>query len=113
MRWGGVVLLLFVVYHLAHFTWGFAWAHPDFVPGDVHHNFVAGFRVWWVAGFYLAAQVALGFHLDHGVWSLFQTLGAGGPLVARWRRPLARGFALVVTLGNVSFPLAVLAGVVR
>jgi succinate dehydrogenase / fumarate reductase cytochrome b subunit len=112
MRWGGVLLLLFVVYHLAHFTWGFAWAHPDFLPGDAYHNVVAGFRVWWVAGFYLAAQVALGLHLDHGIWSLFQSLGWSGPVANRWRRPLARGFALLVTLGNLSFPLAVLGGVV-
>jgi succinate dehydrogenase / fumarate reductase cytochrome b subunit len=113
MRWGGVILLLFVVYHLAHFTWGFAWAHPDFVPGDVHHNVVAGFRVWWVASLYLLAQAALYFHLDHGAWSLFQSLGWSGPVCDRWRRPLARGLALVVTLGNVSVPLAVLGGLVQ
>jgi len=111
MRWSGVLLLLFVLYHLAHFTWGFAWAHPDFVTGDVYHNVIAGFRVWWVAAFYLAAQVALGLHLDHGIWSLFQSLGWSGPISNRWRRPLARGFALLVTVGNVSFPLAVLGGV--
>lgn len=110
MRWGGVVILLFVLYHLAHLTWGFGWAHPDFVPGDVYHNFVAGFRVVWVSAFYIAAQVALGLHLDHGVWSLFQSLGWSGPVCDRWRRPLARTLALVVTAGNVSFPLAVLAG---
>ncbi len=114
MRWGGVILALFVLYHLAHFTWGWAWAHPDFVPGDVYHNVVAGFRVWWVSGFYVVAQVALGFHLSHGLWSLFQSLGL--PPAAEppdWRRRFARAFALLITAGNVSFPLAVLGGLVR
>src|SRR5262249_57922918 len=70
MRWGGVIILLFVIYHLLHLTWGTV--HPDFRPGDVYHNVVAGFRVWWVAVFYIAAQVALGFHLYHGLLSLVQ-----------------------------------------
>ncbi len=112
LRWGGVIIALFVVYHLAHFTWGWAWAHPDFVPGDVHHNVVAGFRVWWVSGFYMLAQVALGFHLYHGLWSMFQSLGWGEARGGDWRRAFARVFAWVITLGNVSFPLSVLAGVI-
>ena len=111
MRWGGVIILLFVVFHLLHLTWGVV--HPSFVPGDVYHNVVAGFQVWWVALFYIAAQVALGFHLYHGLWSLFQSLGWSHPRFNRWRRWLAHGFAWIVTLGNVSFPLAVLSGLVR
>src|SRR5579863_5048440 len=51
MRWGGVIIALFVLYHLLHFTWGTL--HPDFVPGDVYHNVVSGFRVWWVALIYI------------------------------------------------------------
>lgn len=112
MRWGGVILLLFVFYHLAHFTWGFRWAHPDFVPGDVYHNFVVGFRSLWVSGFYIAAQAALGLHLYHGLWSMFQTLGWNHPAINPWRRSFAAAFAGVITLGNVSFPLAVMMGVV-
>jgi succinate dehydrogenase / fumarate reductase cytochrome b subunit len=112
MRWGGVIILLFVVYHLAQFTWGFSWAHPDFVPGDVYHNVVTGFRIWPVSLFYVAAQVALGFHLYHGLWSIFQTLGWNHPRYNPWRRAFAQVFAWVVTLGNISFPLAVLAGVI-
>ena len=69
MRWGGVIIALFIVYHLAHFTWGSV--HPDFIPGDVYHNIVSGFQVWWVSAFYILAQVALGFHLSHGLWSMF------------------------------------------
>jgi len=111
MRWGGVIILLFVVYHLLHFTWGTV--HPSFVPGDVYHNVVTGFQVWWVALFYVVAQVALGFHLDHGLWSLFQSLGWSHPRFNLWRNGFAHVFAGLITLGNVSFPVAVLSGLVR
>ena len=110
MRWGGVIIVLFVLYHLAHLTLGSV--HPDFVAGDVYHNVVAGFRVPWVAIFYIVANVALGFHLDHGLWSLFQSLGWNHPRFNPWRRYFARAFALIVTLGNVSFPLSVWFGLV-
>jgi succinate dehydrogenase / fumarate reductase cytochrome b subunit len=111
MRWGGVIILLFVVYHLLHFTWGTV--HPSFVPGDVYHNVVVGFQVWWVSLFYVAAQVALGFHLYHGLWSLFQSLGWSHPRFNLWRDGFAHAFAWIITLGNVSFPVAVLSGLVR
>lgn len=112
MRWGGVIILLFVLYHLAHFTWGFDWAHPDFRAGDPYHNFVAGFRLWPIVLFYLVAQVFLGFHLYHGLWSMFQSLGYV-PRGRDWRRPFATVFAWVIVLGNVSFPLAVVTGIVH
>jgi succinate dehydrogenase / fumarate reductase cytochrome b subunit len=117
MRWGGVIIALFVLFHLGHFTWGSGWAwgftEARFVPGDVYHNVVSGFQVWWVSAFYIAAQVALGFHLYHGVWSMFQSLGAERNSQAAWRRKFAVVFALVISIGNISFPLAVLTGVVR
>lgn len=112
MRWGGVIILLFVLYHLAHFTWGAAWAHPDFVPGDVYHNVVAGFRVWPVSLFYIVAQAALALHLYHGLWSLFQSMGWSHPSLNPWRRTFAKAFAAIIFVGNVSFPLAVLTGLV-
>ncbi len=111
LRWGGVLLALFIVYHLLHFTVGSA--HPDFVPGDVYHNVVTGFRVWYVSAVYIAAMLVLGLHLDHGVWSLFQTLGLQHPRYKKLVRVLARAFAIVVVVGNCSFPIAVLTGVVR
>lgn len=110
MRWGGVILLLFVVYHLLHLTTG--QAHTDFVAGDVYHNVVAGFSVWWVSAVYILANLALGFHLYHGLWSMFQSLGWNHPVFNPWRRKFAVAFAVVVTVGNVSFPVAVLTGVV-
>ncbi|MFP5245422.1 MAG: succinate dehydrogenase cytochrome b subunit [Thermoanaerobaculia bacterium] len=111
MRWGGVIILLFVIYHLLHLTTG--QAHHDFVKDDVYHNVVTGFQVWWVAAVYILANLALGLHLYHGVWSMFGSVGFTNPRFEPWRRNFATAFALVITLANVSFPLMVLAGVVR
>ncbi len=110
VRWGGVIILLFVIYHLAHLTWGSV--HPDFIYGDVYSNVVSGFKVWWVSAFYIVANLALGLHLYHGLWSMLQTLGVTASGERDWRRTAAAAFAVVVTLGNVSFPLSVLTGVV-
>lgn len=111
MRWGGVVLLLFVVYHILHLTTGTL--HPDFVAGDAYHNFVTGFRSPPVVAVYSVAMIALGLHLYHGTWSAFQTLGMDGPRIKRWREPIALAVALVVVLPNLSFPVAVLTGVIQ
>lgn len=111
MRWGGAAILLFVLYHLMHLTWGNA--HPDFRHGDVYHNFVTGFQSVPVSLLYIAANVALGLHLYHGGWSMLRTLGLSHPLHTRMARAGSAALAAVVTLGNVSFPLAVLAGVIR
>jgi succinate dehydrogenase / fumarate reductase cytochrome b subunit len=114
MRWGGVVLLLFVVYHLLHFTLGSVGYGPgQFRHLDAYNNVVIGFRVWYVSLFYVAAMLALGLHLWHGTWSMFQTLGVIDP---RWQRAVqAVGavLAVVVVAGNVSVPLAVLTGLLR
>ena len=111
MRWGGVVLLLFVVYHILHLTTGTL--HPDFVPGDAYHNFVTGFRSLPVVAVYSAAMIALGLHLYHGVWSAFQTMGLDGPRIRKWREPLALAVAVVVVLVNLSFPVAVFTGIIQ
>ena len=111
MRWGGVILLLFIVYHLLHFTTGTV--HQSFIEGDVYHNFVAGFKVVPVSLFYIFAMLALGLHLRHGVWSMFQTLGVSHPRYIRMAHIGAWIFAAIIVLGNISFPLAVLAGIVR
>lgn len=108
MRWTGVIVLLFLLFHLSDLTWGFA--NPDFVRGDVFHNVVASLSLWPAALFYLLGNLALGVHLYHGSWSLFQSLGINNPRFNHWRRYFAVAFALVVTLGNLSFPIAVLSG---
>ncbi len=111
MRWGGVILLLFIIYHLLHLTTGTL--HQSFIEGDVYHNFVAGFRVVPVSLFYIFAMLALGLHLRHGVWSMFQTLGVSHPRYIRMAHIGAWIFAAIIVIGNISFPLAVLAGIVR
>jgi len=77
MRWGGVILLAFVIYHLLHMTTG--QVHPDFRHGDAYHNLISGFQSPVVVGSYLVAVAALAFHLHHGIWSMFQTLGVNNP----------------------------------
>jgi succinate dehydrogenase / fumarate reductase cytochrome b subunit len=111
MRWGGVLLLVFIVYHILHFTTGTV--HPDFVRGQVYDNLVTGLRVPAVAVFYLLAMLALALHLSHGAWSLFQTLGLTHPRLERGRRGLAVVLAIVVPAGFAAIPLAVLLGWLR
>jgi succinate dehydrogenase / fumarate reductase cytochrome b subunit len=111
MRWSGVIILLFVIYHLLHFTFGTV--HPSFVEGDVYHNFVTGFQSVPVSIAYIVAMIFLGLHLRHGVWSMFQTLGVSHPRYIRWAHVGAWIFALIVVVGNCSFPIAVLAGLVK
>jgi succinate dehydrogenase / fumarate reductase, cytochrome b subunit len=111
MRWGGVALLLFLVYHILHFTTG--QAHPDFIHLAPYHNVTTAFRVWWVAAIYIAAMLALAMHLYHGTWSMFQTLGIEHPRVNPARRRVATLIAVLVPLGFVTVPVAVLVGAIR
>jgi len=113
MRWSGVILLLFIVYHLMHFTFGVRAVHPDFVRGAVYHNFVTGFQNPLASGFYILAMLALGLHLYHGAWSFMQTLGLSHPRYDHLRHTVATLLTVVVVAGNISFPVAVLAGLLR
>jgi succinate dehydrogenase / fumarate reductase, cytochrome b subunit len=114
MRWTGIIIALFLVYHLADFTWG--WANPDYVYGNVYANVVASFSNPVVAAFYVVANLALGIHLYHGIWSIFQTMGSMSPRFNPRKNPIRRGtaavFTIVVVGANVSFPLAVQFGIV-
>jgi len=111
MRWGGVIIAAFVVYHLLHLTTGTV--HHSFIKDDVYHNVVTGFRVWWVAAVYIIANLALGLHLYHGVWSMWSSLGVTNARVDAWKRTFATTFAVVITVANISFPIAVLTGLAR
>mgnify|MGYP001107479508 CR=1 FL=1 len=111
MRWGGVIIFLFIIYHLLDLTFGVV--NPGYVPGDVYRNFVASFQNPLTAAFYILANVMVGLHIYHGGWSMWYTLGLSD---YRWSpifRGLATVIALVIAVGNISFPLAVLTGVVR
>lgn len=111
MRWTGVIILAFVIYHLLHLTLGVV--HPQFVEGAVHNNFVRGFQVVGVSVAYIAAMIALGLHMYHGGWSLFQTLGISHVRYNSLRLAFATVVAIVVVLVNVSFPVSVLTGIVK
>ncbi|WP_285612646.1 succinate dehydrogenase cytochrome b subunit [Actinokineospora globicatena] len=107
MRWGGVIIALFVVYHLLDLTAGVL--NPHGVEGQIHANVIADFQHWYIVAAYTLAVVALGLHLRHGMWSALRSLG---------RAPGASSVtALVVsvgiTVGFLSVPYAVLFGIVR
>jgi succinate dehydrogenase / fumarate reductase cytochrome b subunit len=113
MMLSGPILFLFILYHLLHLTFGRI--HPSFrhmqngVP-DTYHNLVIGFSNPFASGAYILAMLFLGFHLRHGIWSLFQSLGWNHPRYM----PLLRRFALIgatlIVLGNISIPIAVMLG---
>lgn len=111
MRVSGILVALYLLFHLADLTWGNA--NPEFVRGDPYNNLVYSFRRAPVAILYVVANLALGMHLLHGAWSLFQSLGLNNPRWNRARRWFAQAFVAVVVLGNVSFPIAVQAGLVE
>ena len=106
MYWSGPILLLFVVYHLLHFT--ILPAHP----GEVYRNVVEGFQNPLIAGVYIVGNIALGFHIFHGFFSAFQTLGANHPRYNSLRRDAAIAISAAITIGNLSYPISVLAGFV-
>lgn len=108
MRWGGIIILLFVIYHLLHMTVGTV--HPDFHEGRVYDNSVAAFQIWYVTLAYMVAVGAVSLHLYHGVWSMVQTLGANNTRIDARLRALSKTIALVIFVGFVSVPLAVLFG---
>lgn len=107
----GLIVLAFIVVHLLHLTIGVLL--PGFEEGKVFHNVVTGFQVPWVSAFYILSMLALAPHLRHGVWSLFQTLGLSHPRYDRLRPLLALVVTVLVVGANISFPVAVLAGLVR
>jgi succinate dehydrogenase / fumarate reductase cytochrome b subunit len=108
MRWTGVIVLLFLVFHLFDLTWGSA--NPEFLRGDPYNNLVYSLQRPAIAIVYTVAMIALGFHLWHGGWSLFQSMGINNPRINAARRWFAIGFALLIAVGNLSFPVAVQAG---
>ena len=110
MTWTGPLILLFIIYHILHMTTGTV--HPDFQEGAVYHNLVVGLRSI-VGVIYLIAMIMLAFHLWHGVWSMFQTLGAPEDRYRSLGRRFATIFTILVTLGFISVPLAVLTGFLK
>lgn len=113
----GILLLTFIGLHLAHYT--LFWVHPEFANlvdsqgrHDVYRMVVEGFSVPWMSGIYIFAMIILGAHLWHGFQSLFQSLGLNGEKARPWLHRTSMAFAVVIVLGNISMPLAVLAGLI-
>jgi succinate dehydrogenase / fumarate reductase cytochrome b subunit len=114
MRWGGVALLLFLVWHLLQFTILKFNVGSVAAQGSPGLLVISSFQVWWVVLIYLLALVALGLHLYHGVWSATQTMGWAGNAAARRRaKTLGTVIALVTSVGFALPPLAILFGIVK
>ena len=112
MRWGGVTILVFLVWHLLNFTIGKV--NPQGGATDDPYNLMVDtFDVWWMTLIYIVAMLALGAHLHHGIWSAAQTLGWTGTAAKRQRaKTIGFVIALIVSVGFSLVPLAVLAGII-
>lgn len=113
MYWSGPIVLAFIIFHLLHLTAGYIEPGAQFIEGDVYHNVVSGFQVWWVSVWYIISVSLLGLHLRHGLWSMFQSIGYNHPRHTPLLKKAAFVIALLITLGYISIPIAVLAGVVK
>jgi succinate dehydrogenase / fumarate reductase, cytochrome b subunit len=113
MMWSGPIVLAFVIFHLLHFTFGVVHPGGPFEEGNVYNNVVTGFRFWPVSLFYIIAMVLLCFHLYHGLWSMFQSLGFSHPVYTPWLKLFAKIVAVLIAAGNISIPVAVLAGFLK
>ena len=111
MRWTGVIVALYLIFHLMDLTWGNA--NPKYVRGETYENVIHSFQRVPVAVVYILANVALAIHIFHGAWSMFQSLGLNNPKWNRARRSFAIGFATIIGVANISFPLMVVTGVVK
>jgi len=111
MLWSGPIIAAFVIFHILHLTTGSVGL--PYRELDPYHNMVYGFRIWPVSLSYITAMVLLAMHLYHGVWSMFQTVGISHPRYTPWLKRLAAAFALFIGAGNISIPVAVLAGLVK
>ncbi len=112
MRYGGVFILLFVIYHLMQFTWGVKATLPEYEFGAAYANLVYGFQHWYNVLFYLVALVFLALHLYHGVWSVFQTFGINNRNTTKWIHLIALLFAVGLCVGFAVVPLGVFFGYV-
>jgi succinate dehydrogenase / fumarate reductase cytochrome b subunit len=105
MRWTGIIILLFLIFHLMDLTWGNA--NPEFLRGDPYNNLIYSLQRPAIAIVYSLSMIALAFHLYHGVWSMFQSMGINNVRFNGARRAIAIGFAVLIGAGNLMFPIAV------
>ena len=110
MMFSGSVVLAFIIFHILHFTTGTIQI-GRFEHGDVYENLRSSFSYWWVSLGYVVVMGMLAFHMFHGVWSLFQTLGLDNPDRNKAIRYFAMAASIGISLGFALVPLAFLFGV--
>lgn len=113
MMWSGPIVLAFVIYHLLNFTFGVVHPGGPFNEHNVYNNVVTGFQFWPSSVFYIIAMIMLCYHLYHGLWSMFQSLGFSHPVYTPWIQRLAKAAAILIAAGYISIPVAVLAGFIK
>ena len=113
MYWSGPIVLAFVIYHLLHLTAGYIHPGGRFIEGDVYHNLVVGFQVWYVSAWYIFSMVLLGLHIRHGAWSMVQSLGVNHPRHTPLLKKAAAVLAIAIVAGYASIPISVMVGWVK
>lgn len=114
MYWSGPIVLTFIIFHLLQFTAGYIHPETRFIPNDVYHNLVTGFRVWWVSAWYVFAICLLGLHLRHGLWSMLQSIGLAHSLrKERAFKRVALGISILIVGGYISIPISILLGYLK
>ena len=113
MLWSGPIIAAFVIFHLLHLTFGTVHPGGPFDEHNVYNNVVIGFQVWPVSLFYILAMIMLCYHLYHGLWSIFQSLGFSHPVYTPWLQRFSKVVAILIAAGNISIPVAVLAGFIK
>ncbi|SEG89228.1 succinate dehydrogenase subunit C [Actinacidiphila yanglinensis] len=111
MRWGGIILALFIVWHLLDLTT--LTVNRNAQPGHPYQNVEATFHTWYGDVIYIVAMLALGLHIRHGFWSAAQTLGAGNRRRDRVLKAAATGLAVLLTAGFIAVPVGVMTGTVH
>src|ERR1700679_2245508 len=113
MYWSGPIVLAFIIFHLLHLTAGYIHPGAAYIEGDVYHNVVSGFQVWWVSLSYIVAISLLGLHLRDGLWIRLQSVGINQPKYTAALKTTALVIALLIVLGYISIPISVLLGLVK
>ena len=111
MRYGGMVLGLFIVWHVLDLTVGVA--NPDFKKGQPYHNVYVDFQHWWINLIYIVAIVGLGLHINHGFWSASQTLGINNPKRDTTIKATGSAIAFLISAGLIMVPIGVMTGIVK
>lgn len=113
MYWSGPIVLAFIIFHLLHFTAGIIHPGATYQEGKIYENVVSGFQVWYVSAWYVFAVILLGFHIRHGAWSMFQSLGLNHPRHTPILKNIAGLLAVVIVLGYCAIPISILLGLVK